>query len=130
MPKTFAGLKAREHGYYERHPEERREAVQTLYVATDRGSFPYELVKGVAIAILPRPNIVALRKSPEHLHVVFTLITGQRACSFDRELIKELWMLGSPVVVHTTITKAIQERLQTRDAGSPLGWPAVYEITD
>lgn len=121
-------LKPEEHGYYERHQKVRRNAVQYLHVDTNLRHHPYALVHGVAVDLFDRPSIVLVQGKREVVYAEFTLVTGTRVVSWEEDLIVELWKLGVSLTVHSCLRAEVAERNNLRDSGSPMGWPALYEV--
>lgn len=121
-------LKGREHGYYEQHRKANRKAVEYLFVSTDREHRPYAVVHGVAIDMHAEPRIVVVRGDAADVHAELVLVTGARVVSWEPKLLEELWKLGVSVTVHAHMTADVAERMQLRETGKPMGWPALYEV--
>lgn len=124
MAKRLQGLEWRLYG-----SEQPGDVLPVVSIDTDRGHHPYWLVKGVPIdpfSVFFR--LVVVKGHRKAMHAEIQLMTRQRVVCWDRDFIDVLWSLGIPLSVYAHPPVFLNQRLELKERGNPMGYPPLYEV--
>jgi len=75
------------------------------------------------------PRIVIVKGRRDVRHVEFSLLTGERAASWDVRFVETFWKLGAEVEIHARMPEYVELRLEARYETQMSARTGVYSVT-